>query len=260
VLVHERKNPEGPKVSLDHFDHASFRHIVDVFAADKSGLRYFVPGYEKHGEPLIMGADPSTFEALGDGWYRDAGQAYYLDADADPARLAIVKADMNTFQTLGGAYARDGKGLICQGVRKRKIDAGQVVGLGRLYARMGDQVLYNGKVVPKLGQLDVSTARAFHDRLLMDAGGYMLVDTRYRKPIRGLDVPSFRFLNLRFAVDAGRVYALDDVVFASATSLTALPSNPPPCMPCVTATVLSAFLDHRSSSERAKKRVSVERY
>jgi hypothetical protein len=64
--------------------------------------------------------------------------------------------------------------------------------------------------VPKLGQLDVSTARAFHDRLLLDASGYMLVDTRYRKPVPGLDVPSFLFLNLRFAVDTGRVYALDD--------------------------------------------------
>jgi len=210
VLVHKRDDPDGPMISLDHFDHASFRHVVDVFGADKSGLRFFTPGYEKYGEPFIVGADPSTFEALGDGWYRDAVQAYYFDTGADPPRLAVVKADMNTFQTLGGAYARDSKGLICQGVRKRKIDAGKLVGLGRLYARMGDQVLYNGKAVPKLGQLDVSTARAFHERLLMDAGGYMLVDTRYRKPVPGLDVPSFRFLNLRFAVDAGRVYALDD--------------------------------------------------
>jgi hypothetical protein len=116
---------------------------------------------------------------------------------------------MNTFETLGGAYARDSKSLICQGVRKRKIDAGKVIGLGRLYARISDQVLYDGKVVPKLGQLDISTARAFHERLLMDASGYMLIDTRYRKPVAGLDVPSFKFLNLRFAVDAGRVYALD---------------------------------------------------
>jgi hypothetical protein len=211
VLVRKRDDPDGPMISLDHFDHASFRHIVDVFAADKSGLRFFTPGYEKYGEPSITGADPSTFEALGDGWYRDAAQAYYFDAGADPPRLAIMKADMNTFQTLGGAYARDAKGLVCQGVRKRKIDAGQVIGLGRLYARMGDQILYKCKVVPKLGQLDISTARGFHDRLLMDASGNMLVDTRYRKPVPGLDVPSFRFLNLRFAVDADRVYALDDV-------------------------------------------------
>jgi hypothetical protein len=214
VFVPKRDNmrysPEAPMISLDHFDHASFHHIVDVFAADQSGLRYIRPGYEEYGRDAIKGADPASFKALGDGWYRDAKQAYYFDTNQPGTNLAVVKADMNTLQTLGGAYARDSKGLICEGMRKRIVDPENVVSLGHLYARMGDKILYRGKVVPKLGQLDVSTARAFHHHLLMDENGHMLFDTRYRKPIRGLDVPSFRFVNRHHAVDANRVYVLGE--------------------------------------------------
>ncbi|CAM3348071.1 LysR substrate binding domain-containing protein [Paracoccus aminovorans] len=36
--------------------------------------------------------------------------------------LSVVKADLASFQVLGDAYARDAKGLIMEGVRKRGID------------------------------------------------------------------------------------------------------------------------------------------
>lgn len=211
VLVRSKRDMKW--ISLDHFDLRSFRHIVDVFAADQRGLRYFVPGWETYGRDAVKGADPMTFEALGDHWYRDAGLAYYFKQAPFPEypELRVVKADMPTFRLLGGAYARDARGLICAGVRKREIeDVSCVVGLGFLYARMGDRILYKGKVVPKSEKIDVKNARGVWDNLLIDRSGHMLFGKVYRKPVPGVDAESLSFLNRRFAIDRDRVYVLTD--------------------------------------------------
>jgi len=208
VLVMPRVERQGPLVSLDHFDHASFRHIAGVFGVDRHGLRYFEHGLESYGREPVKGADPGSFEALGHGWYRDSRQAYYYDDDGDAPRLVVVKADPGSFEVIGGAYARDANGLICEGVRKRGIaDPAAVVSLGHLHARIGDVLLYRGKPVSRAGKLDVRTARSVHDHVLIDARGHMLLSGRYRQPIPALDPQRLRFLNRVFAVDDARLYA-----------------------------------------------------
>lgn len=202
--------------ALNNFDLGSFRHLVDHFAVDASGLRYYAGGaafsYDDAGEGLVADGDAATLEPLGGGWYRDARQAYHVerdihDPDRGPCRLTVVKADVASLTHIGGAYARDAKHLFCAGVRKRGIDdpAG-VVSLGYRYARHGAQILYDGKIVTKPGRVDVETARGvFHD-MLIDADGHVLWGKNYRKPLPGIDARSLRFLNWAFAVDDQRVY------------------------------------------------------
>jgi hypothetical protein len=214
VLVKSRNTRHG-MLSLDNIDLASFRHIVDVFGSDQSGLRYVVPDYEAYGRNPIKGGDPGSFLGLGDGWYRDAKQAYYLNVDADFCEFRIVKADMVSFELLGGAYARDAGGLIVEGVRKRDIkDPASVVALGHLFARMGETLLYRGKPVKKPGKIDPMTARGVHDYLLIDASGHMLLRGLYRKPVPGVVPSDLRFLNFIFAYDGQRVYGLSPEAFA----------------------------------------------
>lgn len=214
VFVQGRKWDGEPKwCSLDHFDLPSFRHLAACFAEDKSGLRYFTPRYVEYGEQAIKGGDPSTFETLGNHWYRDAKQVYYFNTDDETpsTELISLKVDMPTFRLLGGAYALDAKGLICAGVRKLTIaDASSVIGLGYLHARMGDSILYQGKVVPRIGAIDFDSAKALSYTLLIDKNGNMLFGSRYRKALKGLDVLSLRPLNRHFLVDKARVYALTD--------------------------------------------------
>lgn len=208
VLVRPANPRDGEWVSLDYIDHATFRHLANLFCADHRGLRYVIPGQESYGTDPVKNADPGSFRALGDGWYRDDRQAYYVAADLDAPQLRIIKADMNSLTLLGGAYARDSKGLIVEGVRKRGIDdPSRVTGLGHLYARMGDVILYRGKAVTRAGKIDPVTARAVHYYLLIDDQGHMLLQSRYRKPRPGIDAASLRFLNRAFAVDRSQVYA-----------------------------------------------------
>lgn len=209
VLVKPERPRDGEWVSLDHFDQASFSPLVDVFGADRHGLRYFLPGLEKYGREPVKGADPASFTGLRDGWYRDARQAYYLDADTATPKLVVVKAAMESFTVLGGAYARDARGLIVEGVRKRDIaDPAAVLALGHSFARLGDAILYRGKPIARPGPVDPASARGVHGQVLIDGEGHMLLAGRYRKPLPGLDPASFRFLNRSFAVDNARIYAL----------------------------------------------------
>ncbi|WP_143289729.1 hypothetical protein [Burkholderia ubonensis] len=146
----------------------------------------------------------------GGGPYRDSRQAYYCGPDIydrGERRLIVVKADVASLAHIGGAYARDAKHLFCAGVRKRGIaDPASVVSLGYRYARIGEQVLYDGKIVTKPGRVDAKTARAvFHD-VLIDDNGHVLWGPNYRKPLPGLDARSLCFLTRFFAVDEHRVY------------------------------------------------------
>ncbi|RXV65580.1 hypothetical protein D1006_36625 [Burkholderia stabilis] len=200
--------------ALNNFDLGSFRHLVDNFAVDASGLRYYASGaafsYDDEGDGLVADGDAATLESLGGDWYRDSRQAYYFGTDIyglGERHLTVVKADVASLTTIGGAYARDAKHLFCAGVRKRGIDdpAG-VVGLGYRYARLGAQILYDGKIVTKPGHIDVETARGvFHD-VLIDDDGHVLWGQNYRKPLPGIDARSLRFLTRFFAVDDHRVY------------------------------------------------------
>ena len=125
--------------------------------------------------------------------------------------LAIVKADIASFEVLGGVYARDAKGLIVEGVRKRSIDdPASVKALGHTFASLGDTLLYRGKPVTKPGKVNPATAHGIHQQLLIDASGRMLFCGTYRKPIPGLDPATLKFLNRVFAVDAHHVYAMTD--------------------------------------------------
>jgi len=216
VLVRPESPRDGEWVSLDHFDHGSFRHLADVFGQDRNGLRYFLPGLEVYGCEPVKGADPASFETLDGPWFRDKRQVYYFDSKAPMPELTIVKADMTSFEVLGGAYARDAKGLIVEGVRKRGIDdpAG-VEALGHSFARMGETLLYRGKPVTRPGKVDPATARGVHGQLLIDANGHMLFGGSYRKPILGIDPATLNFLNRAFAVDAHHVYAMTDTGLVS---------------------------------------------
>lgn len=211
ILVRPRRPQEAEWVSLDHFDHDSFRHIVDVFAQDRHGLRYFLPGLESYGMEPVKKADPASFEKLDGPWFKDKQQVYYIDSTAPLPELAVVKVDMASFEVLGGAYARDAKGLIVEGVRKRGIDNPAVVeSLGYSFARMGDTLLYRGKPIGRPGKVNPATARGVHEQLLIDANGEMLLGGSYRKKIPGIDPASLHFLNRVFAVDARHVYAITD--------------------------------------------------
>ncbi|UXT50607.1 hypothetical protein FY136_14890 [Agrobacterium tumefaciens] len=211
ILVRPQRPQDSEWVSLDHFDHDSFRHIIDVFGRDRHGLRYFSPGLERYGHEPVKGADAASFEKLDGPWFKDKRQAYYIDSDAPMPELAVVKADMASFEVLGDAYARDAKGLIVEGVRKRGIDnPAAVEALGRSFARMGDILLYRGKPVTRPGKVDPATARGVHDQLLIDAKGEMLFGGSYRKMIPGIDPATFNFLNRVFAVDMRHLYAMTD--------------------------------------------------
>ncbi len=211
ILVRPQRPQEAEWVSLDHFDHDSFRHIVDVFGQDRHGLRYFLPGLEHYGMEPIKKADPASFEKLDGPWFKDKQQAYYIDSTAPLPELAVVKIDMASFEVLGGAYARDAKGLIVEGVRKRGIDnPAAVESLGYSFARMGDTLLYRGKPISRPGKVNPATARGVNDQLLIDANGEMLFGGSYRKKIPGIDPAILHFLNRVFAVDARHVYAMTD--------------------------------------------------
>lgn len=213
LWVEGRLRGQREWVSVDYIDHDSFHHVVDVFGIDQAGLRYVEPRLEGYERPPVKGADPESFEALGDGWYRCAKQAYFMNL-TDPRdyhRLVIVKADMDSFRLLGGAYAMDAKGLIVEGVRKRDIaDPEAVQPIGGLFARVGETVLFRGKVVKKTGALDLETMRVVTPRLAIDDAGHMLLGSRYRKPVVGINAPKLRFLNAYFAVDGARLYALSE--------------------------------------------------
>lgn len=100
-----------------------------------------------------------------------------------------------------------------KGCAKRKIaDPAAVVGIGYLFARMGDTLLYRGKPITKPGKVDPATARGVHDQLLIDDSGHMLFGSMYRNPIPDLDPATLRFINRAFAVDDHFVYALDDTM------------------------------------------------
>ena len=209
ILVRPLRPEDGDWVSLDHLDHESFRHIADVFGRDRHGLRYIEPGLETHGLEAVKGADPDSFVACGDGWFKDRHRAYHLDSTAVSPRLVIVKADMPSFTVIGGAYARDATGLIVAGVRRKGIaDPASVMALGFQFARLGDTLLYRGKPVARPGALDLASLRGLHDRLAIDRHGHMLVAGRHHKPIPGLDPATLRFLNQAFAADRDAVYAL----------------------------------------------------
>lgn len=211
ILVAPEHQREGAWVSLDHIDHDSFRFIVDVFGQDRHGLRYFTPGLERYGQQPIKGADPASFEQVDGPWFKDERQAYYFDSRAAMPELAVVKAELKTFEVLGGSYARDAKGLIVDGVRKRGIeDPAAVEAVGHAFARMGDTLLYRGRPITKPGRVDPATARGIHARLLIDSKGHMLLGGSYRKSIPGLDSATLAFLNRIFAVDAHHVYAMTD--------------------------------------------------
>ncbi len=211
VVVRPRFPQETEWVSLDHVDHDTFRHIADVFAQDRHGLHYFLPGLERYGNAPVKGADPASFEHIDGPWFKDKRQAYYLDSQSQMPELAVVKADIASFEVLGGGYARDAKGLIVEGVRKRGIDApAAVIALGHSFARMGDTLLYRGKPVTRAGKVDPATACGVHAQLLIDANGHMLFGASYRTPISDLDPATFKFLNHVFAVDARQVYAMTD--------------------------------------------------
>ena len=213
LWVEGRKRGQRQWVSVDYIDHDSFRHVVDVFGIDQAGLRYVEPRLEGYERPPVKRADPESFEALGDGWYRCANQAYFMNL-TDPRdyhRLVIVKADMDSFRLLGGAYAMDAKGLIVEGVRKRDIvDPEAVTPIGGLFARVGETVLFRGKEVKRVGALDLETARSPAPRLLIDDAGHMLVGSRYRKPVAGMNAAALQFLTPYFAVDDAQLYALTD--------------------------------------------------
>lgn len=213
LWVEGRKRGQKEWVSVDYIDHNSFRHVVDVFGIDQAGLRYVEPCLEGYERPPVKGADPESFEALGDGWYRCANQAYFMNLTdpRDNYRLVVVKADMDSFRLLAGAYAMDAKGLIVEGVRKRDIaDPEAVTPIGGLFARLGEAVLFRGKVVKKTGALDLETMRAVAPRLAIDDAGHMLLGSRYRKPVAVINAPKLRFLNAYFAVDGARLYALSE--------------------------------------------------
>jgi len=206
------KNPRRREwVSIDYIDHDSFQHVVDVFGIDRSGLRYVEPRLEGYERPAVKGAAPESFKKLADGWYQCANQAYFMNL-SDPRgdyKLVIAKAEMSSFQVLGGAYAMDAKGLIVEGVRKRDItDPVAVKPIGHLYARMGDTVLYRGKVVKKLGDLDLNTLHSPTPSLLIDHAGFMLLGSRYRKPIAGIKAAKLRFITPYFATDDCYLYVL----------------------------------------------------
>jgi len=200
--------------ALNNVDLASFRHLIDNFGADASGLRCYTRGdahhFEREGEGVIGDGDADTLQALGGGWYRDARQAYYLAPDRFDRpgyHLVVVKADVASLQHIGGAYARDAKHLYCNGVRKRGIDdPAHVVGLGYNYASIGNQLLHDGKLITKPGRVEAASARAVFQDVLIDDDGHMLWGRNYRKPLPGIDARSLRFLNYYFAVDAHRVY------------------------------------------------------
>jgi hypothetical protein len=200
-----------PYYALNHIDLTTFRHLVDSFGADALGLRYYVEG--SHGIPssqdhgLIEGSDPATFELIGQHWYRDSHQAYYFESEKIHAYPIVVKTDVATLEHIGGAYARDARHLFCAGIRKRSIaDPASVASLGGRYARIGTHILYEGKIVTRPGRIDVETARAAWDDLLIDETGHMLFGKNYRKPLKTLDAKSFRFLTQFFAVDDDCVY------------------------------------------------------
>ncbi|ANG98767.1 hypothetical protein A8A54_19390 [Brucella pseudogrignonensis] len=211
IFVRPDRPQDGEWVSLDYFDHASFRHVVDVFGQDRHGLRYLQPGLEAYGSHSVKGADPERFYQVAGPWFVDGRRAYYFDAKAEMPQLSVIKADLGSFEVLGDAYARDDGGLIVEGVRKRGIaDPASVEAIGRSYARMGETLLYRGKPVSRTGKVDPATARGIHDRLLIDAEGNMLFAGTFRKPIPGLDPASLRFVNRVFAVDDTHVYVLGD--------------------------------------------------
>jgi hypothetical protein len=211
IMVRPERPHDGEWVSLDHFDYDSFRHLAGVFGQDRHGLRYFTPGLERYGHAPVKGADPASFEQVDGPWFRDKDQVYYFDSAVPMPELSIVKADLASFEVLGGAYARDAKGLIVEGVRKRGIDdSAAVQALGHSFARMGETLLYRGKPVTKPGKVDPATARGVHTQLLIDANGHMLFGGSYRKPIPGIDPATLNFLNRAFAVDAHHVYAMTD--------------------------------------------------
>jgi hypothetical protein len=211
VFARQIRHSGSPMVSLDHFDLATFRHIVDAFAEDRSGLRYLLASNETYARPPVKGADPKSFSALGDGWYADRKQVYFLNDRHLFPELKIVKVDHTSFRPIGGAYAVDRDGLIFEGIRKRGVEGfAEAVGLGGRYARIGQTILYRGKPLTKIGALDIATARGVEDDLLLDANGAMLFDSRFRKPIPGLDPATFRFITWSYAVDKARVYGRMD--------------------------------------------------
>lgn len=126
----------------------------------------------------------------------------YTDARARPSRTAAhwpcvpsicaprssaVGGASGGLLTNGSVYARDAKGLIVEGVRKRDIAAAADVRLiGGRYARKGAQILYRGKALARTGAVDVDTARGVHSDVLIDAQGHMLLGMRYRRLI-GVD-------------------------------------------------------------------------
>lgn len=89
ILVRPQRPQEAEWVSLDHFDHDSSRHIVDVFGQDRHArprtLREWCP----------LKTDPASFEKLDGPSFKDKQQAYYIDSTA---RLPELLSSMSTWR------------------------------------------------------------------------------------------------------------------------------------------------------------------
>jgi hypothetical protein len=148
----------------------------------------------------IDGADAASFAVLATGrWSRDHRRVWYDG-------IKPVAAQLASFEVLDEAYARDARGLIFEGVRKKVEAPDEVVGLGGGYARMRSNILWQGKPV-RTGALDAATARSLGHALLIDAHGHWMLRGQYRKPMA--DGPTFRHLDGTFFADASRVFHLD---------------------------------------------------
>ncbi len=186
-------------------------------SGQKPGIRIEESHYAKDSRKVyaygvaIEGADAASFHSIGDEgrYFADRKHVYWeksLIPDADRESF-VCASEAGQYR----AYARDAKGLIVEGVRKRGIDnPAAVESLGFSFARMGDTLLYRGKPISRPGKVNPATARGVNDQLLIDANGEMLFGGSYRKKIPGIDPAILHFLNRVFAVDARHVYAMTD--------------------------------------------------
>lgn len=197
---------DGERILAEHYDEkqlldgesaTDFVLLGDGYARGKQVYRWFESGGGR--VVCLTGADPASLHIFpAHNWCRDKRQAWWGDKR--------VKIDPDSFEVLDQHYARDAKGLLCNGVRKKVASAELLLAIGGGYARIGPNILWHGKEV-RHGALSADSARSVGHELLIDAAGHWMLRGQYRKPIA--DGPSFRHLDGDFFVDRERVFHLD---------------------------------------------------
>ncbi len=155
-------------IELIGVDGATFQILVDKdedsrirYAKDKNRV-WLLISFNGSSFTEINGADPTTFEDLGNWYSRDKRKIWYVDCVSDwgPCGYGIEEltgVDTSTFRALGGGYAKDKHSVWFLALSPEQLhaaDAPTFLFLGNNYAKDKNNVYLDGDILKGVNPSD----------------------------------------------------------------------------------------------------------